>query len=770
MCKMAIQRFVVLLTLMLHIFTAVAQSDSNSTCDIISAQDGDESHVVVNCSYRGLHRLPSRLPWQHVIGLDASHNSINNLTYNDLRYFTQLRWLNMSVNKLTHLDPDTFEGPGSSLTFLDLSINSFSGIPDASFIRLDRLESLLLSACTVPGDLGQGFRNLTRLKYLSLAAFKFKNFSTSFFSNFVPDMTSVPLEKLILDFSTIETIHNFTFSRFSRMTTLSVSNVELTTIEKQSFHGLSNLQTLILNTNYVKDFDNVFSNLSSLENLDLSSNHIELLAPGMFDDLHRLQSLELYPNPVTRIHNGAFASQGILTSLKLGGSGFLLLDPGAFEGLVKLEDLHMNGAGLANLSSRQLKPLKSLRHISLDRNVLDDIPSDTFHPVRGTLEILSMIGCMLTPAVLREGLLRDLPMLQHIFLDDNLRLDYFPSGSLKGLTGLLRLSVAHSNLSQFPAEVANVSTLKDLDVSYNVISSVRDDDVAFLSMLTHFRGAGNPYNCSCDLWGFMQWFGGARIIADDRTNYKCAWPRRLLNHNFTDFNGAAACSSGLQVPLKYVVIAASSGGGLLLVIALAASCWCGRWKFRRALFRRSLLPYQRLEEEEEQEQEQERQRPTEYRYSAFVLYSPKDYHFINRELIPNLERPDVESAPAFKLAVDFRDALPGNDVTENASMLMRSSRKVLLMVSGSFLRETWATNNDILVDLGRRRRNPFVVLCLEQVEDPAIPAILRQSVKITWPGAYASRGERDLFWWKVRGALDPLGFSTTSYMETSDSL
>ncbi len=731
----------------------VAQSDTNATCDITGARVGYESHVVVNCSHRGLHRLPSQLPWQHVIGLDASHNSIDNLTHDDLRKFTQLQWLNMSGNMLGDLDPDAFEGIASTLTYLDLSGNLFDVVPDASFTSLDRLESLLLSGCNVDEALGHGFRNLVQLKYLSLTAFTFKKFSASVFAQFVPYLATVPLEELILDFSTLNTIENRTFSRFSRLTRLSVSGVSLTTIGVHSFHGLNNLKTLILRSNNVSDVMRRFSNLTSLEHLDLSSNHVKLLAPGMFDDLVMLQSLELYCNPITGVHNGAFHSQVNLKSLQLGGgSSFLLLDPGAFEGLARLDDLHLNGANLVNLSSRHLMPLKSLRHISLDRNGLAEIPSDTFQTVRGTLRVLSMINANLTPATLGKGLLRNLPTLQCVFLDKNRRLDYIPDGSFQGLTYLLKLSIAYSNLSQFPAEAENIITLTDLDLTSNMISSMRYDDVTFLRNLKIFRGAGNPYNCSCDLLSFIQWFSGAGNIADDRTNYKCAWPKLLINHKLTDFNGAACPAKGT---LNYLAITMSSGGGLVLVLAVFLSCWYGRWKIRRALFRRRLLPYLRLEEEEEQEQE----RGAEYQYSAFVLYCPKDYHFINQELIPNLEEPAVESARAFKLAVDFRDALPGSDINQSTSILIRSSRKVLLIISGSFLRETCVINQDILADLSRRRKNPFVVLCLGELEDSVIPAIMRQSVKITWPGADTSQEEQDLFWWKVRGALDPLGYS-----------
>ncbi len=607
--------------------TAVGQSSHKAPCHTSSYG----SHFVVNCSNLGLDRLPLRLPWQHVIGLDASHNVIKKLTADDLRNFTQLRWLNMSSNKLENLDPDTFEGPGSSLTFLDLSMNLFETVPDASFAPLDHLESLSLSHCAVQKDLGQGFHNLTRLKHLSLTAFSFAGFRASVFSSFVPDLRVVPLEELILDFSQIDAIANFTFSRFSNLTTLSISDVLLTTIEEESFHGLVSLKYLTLSQNNIENVRNVFTNLPLLESLDLSSNRLVHLDPGIFDDLVMLQTLNLYPNPITRIHNGAFHYQGNLRVLKLGGSGFLLLDTRALEGLISLETLHMNSAGLANLSTRNLEPLTSLNHISLDFNVLDDLPSDTFHSVRATLRVVSMISCLLTPATLSRGLLRNLPALQHIFLDNNLRLDYIPDDSFDG-SPLLQLSVGSSNLSQFPAEVESVRTLTDLDVSFNHIRSLRGKDIALLRKLENFSGSGNPYNCTCDLWPFMQWFSGAGNIADDPTNYRCAWPEKLRNKNFTHFNGTA-CST--HISLKYVEIGVSAG--LLLVLAVAISCWCGRWKCRRASFRRSrVVPaYPILSWRAKTKRYKSRtnnERYSNYQYSTFVLHCPKDQLSINQEL------------------------------------------------------------------------------------------------------------------------------------------
>ena len=75
-----------------------------------------------------------------------------------------------------------------------------------------------------------------------------------------------------------------------------------------------------------------------------------------------------------------------------------------------------------------------------------------------------------------------------------------------------------------------------------------------------------------------------------------------------------------------------------------------------------------------------------YKYDAFVLYSSVDDDrlWVHFKLVQELEK-----LYGFRLCIHHRDFLAGCDILDNIEQAIRSSRKVLVIMSENFLRSDW---------------------------------------------------------------------------------
>uniref|UniRef100_A0A8C1IKN4 Toll-like receptor 21 n=1 Tax=Cyprinus carpio TaxID=7962 RepID=A0A8C1IKN4_CYPCA len=102
---------------------------------------------------------------------------------------------------------------------------------------------------------------------------------------------------------------------FPTATNLTVSRNNITYIQGQSFHHLSNLTSLVLDANYIVNIHkDAFNNLQKLQTLNLSWNYISSLHRDVFSDLHHLTKLLLGNNNLTNIDMFLFSN---LTNLRI---------------------------------------------------------------------------------------------------------------------------------------------------------------------------------------------------------------------------------------------------------------------------------------------------------------------------------------------------------------------------------------------------------------------------------------------------------------------
>ncbi|CAO2581515.1 DCN [Lemmus lemmus] len=201
-------------------------------------------------------------------------------------------------------------------------------------------------------------------------------------------------------------------------TLLDLQNNKITEIKDGDFKSLKNLHTLILVNNKINKISSgAFTPLVKLERLYLSKNQLKELPDKM---PKTLQELRAHENEITKVRKSVF------------------------NGLANLSSIHLQYNQLKeDAVSASLRGLKSLMYLDLSFNQIAKIPNGL-------------------PA-----------SLQTLYLDNN-KISGIPEEYFKRFTGLQYLRLSHNQLtdSGVPGNSFNISSLLELDLSYNKLKSI----------------------------------------------------------------------------------------------------------------------------------------------------------------------------------------------------------------------------------------------------------------------------------------------------------
>ncbi|MEJ1277073.1 lumican [Cricetulus griseus] len=199
---------------------------------------------------------------------------------------------------------------------------------------------------------------------------------------------------------------------------LYLRNNQIDHIDEKAFENVTDLQWLILDHNLLENSKikgKVFSKLKQLKKLHINYNNLtESVGPLP----KSLQDLQLTHNKISKL--------------------------GSFEGLANLTFIHLQYNQLKeDAVSASLKGLKSLEYLDLSFNQIAKLPS-------------GLPASLLT-----------------LYLDSN-KISNIPDEYFKRFTGLQYLRLSHNQLadSGVPGNSFNISSLLELDLSYNKLKSI----------------------------------------------------------------------------------------------------------------------------------------------------------------------------------------------------------------------------------------------------------------------------------------------------------
>lgn len=206
----------------------------------------------------------------------------------------------------------------------------------------------------------------------------------------------------------------------------------------------SGIKYLYLRNNMIegiaaKDFDNV----TDLEWLILDHNHLEnsKIKGKVFAKLKSLKKLHLNYNNLTEVVGPLPNS---LDDLQVTNNKITKINPNTLEGLVNLTVIHLQHNQLSeDTLSGVFKGLNSLLYLDLSFNKISKLP---------------------------RGLPANLLML---YLDHN-DITSIPNDYFQDFKALQYLRISHNKLtdSGIPSNVFNISTLVELDLSYNQLKTI----------------------------------------------------------------------------------------------------------------------------------------------------------------------------------------------------------------------------------------------------------------------------------------------------------
>ncbi|VDH91816.1 Hypothetical predicted protein [Mytilus galloprovincialis] len=249
---------------------------------ISTLQSGCFDYLYDKLEYLGLHlnnlngqslATLKEKTWTKLQQLILDSNPINSIeTTNLFKTMPHLANLNLQQTQLTRIGQNDFVGL-SNLQFLHLSGNDITHIDPGTFNNTPSLKELYLDSVgksddklSFSKDTAEGLQNLLRID------FKLSHIEPIAFWDSLKVMTN--LQHIYLENNGLSNIPDLTFQYHTHMKSLEIANNGLTELTQAQIHGLGNtLTSLQLTGNNIALIDKcVIEELSMLENLYLDQN------------------------------------------------------------------------------------------------------------------------------------------------------------------------------------------------------------------------------------------------------------------------------------------------------------------------------------------------------------------------------------------------------------------------------------------------------------------------------------------------------------------
>uniref|UniRef100_A0A914X140 Uncharacterized protein n=1 Tax=Plectus sambesii TaxID=2011161 RepID=A0A914X140_9BILA len=291
----------------------------------------EDDRPSVRCDGAGLSSIPILLN-PRTRSLSLADNQISSVSLDELSFY-----------------PD--------LEFLDLSDNQILTLDRGAFFRLINLKVLRLNGNQIKSLIVETFAGLSELQALDISRNKLERLPTSVFADLHR------LEVLNISDNALKTMSPGALTGLTSLKDLHLARNQLSEMPKTALHAPSNLKLLDLSFNRLNAIPNEsFSLLADLEILKLEGNSIERIDENGFVGLSSLKQLNLRFNKLARVPSVSFRPLTDLDTLQLGENLFDELPTSAFEGLANLRQLFITGC--AQLTNAQLNAFSGLLHLN----------------------------------------------------------------------------------------------------------------------------------------------------------------------------------------------------------------------------------------------------------------------------------------------------------------------------------------------------------------------------------------------------------------------
>ncbi|XP_063218829.1 leucine-rich repeat-containing protein 15 [Bacillus rossius redtenbacheri] len=486
----------------------------------------DISNTLGNRSFVLEDDIFSRVQLKNVNIIKITHTGLQNVSQHAFRNLLMLNVLNLSMNHLQHIHPDTFVTNKqlrtlslrgnplsvpkdqktvflnmSTLTFLDISQCGITELPNSTFAHLQMLEVLLLASNNIKSIDNGTFSGLDMLQDLDLSDNNIRILNPHAFDS------NTELTALYLNSNPLTSLEGISIPHLLH---LEMIDTRLTTISEKTFLGFPNIVNLNLMGNRITSIhEKAFENMPELLYVDLSRNYLKgPLNGNLFMKNFKLETLSLSDNPNMKSLPGS-GFQGMFSEfykLDLHNCGIISLDRNSFRGMDHLTALNLSSNGLEEIRSGILP--ESLYFLDLSHNLISNLDLIKF-PRETMIRKLILKGNpveKLNPITLSN--------LQYMtFLDvSSCDIERIWDGHIpeQMFPRLETLMLANNNIKSLTSgELEMIGNLRELDLINNpmkcdktfsaLINWLKERDISAISLPFDARVSGSVENSAEDI-------------------------------------------------------------------------------------------------------------------------------------------------------------------------------------------------------------------------------------------------------------------------------
>lgn len=519
------------------------------------------------------------------------------------------------------------------------------------------------------------------------------------------------------------------------------------------------LKTLYIESTQLEYIEeSAMNTLEELEKLSLKGNYLTTIPPTFVSDLPKLQYLDLSGYKFNRTPFEIPHKTFIGTNVKEVNLSYKLLDPlprNAFLGLFKMQRFHLRGCGLKWVEYLTFFPLKSIIYIDLSENeelisTLRETHEDSFFGLEAVQQ-LRMSQCNLTAKDINDSDSIFKRLHEHVELLDLSwnQIDWIGPTTFSNFTELQHLNLSHNQIKPW----ANVSifsknfNIQTFDISNNALTHMTSSMLEDFHRIKNLSFAINPLRCDCQSQIVMDWLNdnpGIYYINHRNPLYSKSQYYCISNDNdnnqvkisFRSFIQYCKTHSNTRVSLALLSGITSILLLFTLVILIIAFIY-------HSTLHSLFTGY--YEDDN-----------FKYEYDAFVSYNVNDSEWVFKHLVPNLENSDNEYNH-IKLCVYDRDFIAGRPISECILESIKTSRKVILVISNNFVKSPWCRFETDLAHntLMDQNRDGLIMIKLEELDyeriAPQLHFLLKTRIYLQWNGPGLK--EQEIFFKKLRRAL-----------------
>ncbi|CAL9204312.1 unnamed protein product, partial [Musa hybrid cultivar] len=489
-------RWISMLTSLRHLnMTCVRFTNAANWLQDLNALPQIQEIELSYCDLGTFPRSLSHANFTSLTTLDLGGNDINSTIPDWVFNITSLEFLYLGGNEIYGFFPNSI-AKLTSLKALDLSGSVFQDgsmrlAPISNLCKLQILDLSYVPINDVLANLKMVFSGCLRnsMEELYLGGTQLSGFFPDWLGNIKN------LKSLDLSFNSLYGSVPASIGNLSLLQHLVLDSNDLNGTISKGIGQLKSLVDLDLHNNSLSISEDDLVNLSSLKYLDISYNFIELNKSDDWIPPFQLQSLfmdfcQIGPTPQfpkwlrtqTILHRLQLSSAGIkdmffdrlpssLEYLYLSNNEITYDAQQYFPNLIML-DLRNNSLS-GHLPPKILNMMPRLKYLYLSNNKITGVKDMILDGHPSSLEHLDLSYNSLNRSQLVS--LGNLSMLQSLDLGSNNLKGMLPEG-IKWLKGLTDLDLYNNSLRLSEDDLANLPSLKYLDISYNSIYLNKSDD------------------------------------------------------------------------------------------------------------------------------------------------------------------------------------------------------------------------------------------------------------------------------------------------------